>query len=95
MKYLVILFVILCIVIIAEWIREIHTFRTVHYQIKSKKLHGLKNGKKVVLLSDLHSYCYGKNNEKLLSAIKKENPDIIQHHNSLHLINAKGTDHDK
>ena len=26
---------------------------------------------------------------------KKENPDIIQHHNSLHLINAKGTDHDK
>ena len=26
---------------------------------------------------------------------EKENPDIIQHHNSLHLINAKATDHDK
>ena len=32
---------------------------------------------------------------KVLLKIKKENPDIIQHHNSLHLINAKGTDHDK
>ena len=33
--------------------------------------------KKIVFLSDLHSYCYGKNNCKLLNAIKREKPDLI------------------
>ena len=44
------------------------------YEVCSDKL--LKNGC-FVLLSDMHNKCYGKNNEKLLAAIKEMNPDAI------------------
>jgi predicted MPP superfamily phosphohydrolase len=45
--------------------------------VKSDKLNGLKKERKVVYLSDLHNNCYGKNNEKLLSTVKEQNPDLI------------------
>ena len=32
---------------------------------------------RAVVLADLHNKCYGKNNEKLLSAIREQNPDMI------------------
>lgn len=66
--------VLICIV---EWIREIVTFKVTHYDITSEKLNGLKKENKVVFLSDLHNNCYGKGNERLLQAIKKQNPDCI------------------
>lgn len=72
----IILLVIVCIVCIAEWMREIHTFKTTHYDLNSDKLQGLKD-KKIVLLSDLHSCSYGPDNENLLAAVKKEKPDVI------------------
>ena len=72
----IILLVIICIICIAEWMREIRTFKMTHYDLESKKLQGLKN-KKIILLSDLHNYTYGSNNEKLLAAIRKERPDLI------------------
>lgn len=75
-KYLI-AFGAVCLLVIAEWIREIRTFRTTHYHICSSKLNTLKKERKVVLLSDLHNYCYGEHNEKLLQAIKKEKPDMI------------------
>ena len=58
-------------------IREIHSFKMTHYHISSKKLNGLKKERKVIFLSDLHNYCYGNNNDKLLDAIEKEQPDYI------------------
>lgn len=73
----IIVFAVLCILAIIEWMREIHTFRITHYQITSKKLNSVKRERKVVLLSDLHNYSYGKGNERLLHAIKKEKPDMI------------------
>ena len=59
-----------------ECVREVNTFRMTHYEIKSPKLEGVKQ-RKIVLLSDLHNCSYGKNNERLLGAIQKQNPDLI------------------
>lgn len=68
---------LICVFCIIEWIREIHSFKMTHYHISSKKLNGLKKERKVIFLSDLHNYCYGNNNDKLLDAIEKEQPDYI------------------
>lgn len=76
MKYIII-FLIICFLIFVEWMREIHTFKITKYQIFSNKLSGIKKERKIVFLSDLHSYTYGKNNEKLICAIKNEKPDYI------------------
>ena len=66
--------VLICIV---EWMREIVTFKVTHYDIKSDKLNKLNHERKIVFLSDLHNNRYGKKNEKLLAAVKEQNPDLI------------------
>ena len=49
----------------------------VHYDIKTDKL-GLEwNGFKAVFLSDLHDNSFGMENEELIAAIEKEQPDIV------------------
>lgn len=75
-KWLVLIGTIL-ILCVAEWLREIHTFRTTHYTINSPKLNGLKKERKIVFLSDLHNNSYGKQNQKLVRAIAGESPDFI------------------
>lgn len=75
-KFIMIILIIFLLVFV-EWMREIHTFKITKYHITSKKLRGLKKTRKVVFLSDLHSCSYGPNNEKLVRAIKEENPDYI------------------
>jgi len=59
-----------------ECVREILTFKITRYDITSPKLKKIKS-KKVILLSDLHNCQYGKDNKKLLEAIKAEAPDLI------------------
>ena len=76
LKYIIV-FLVICLLVFAEWMREIHTFKITKYQINSNKLRGIKRERKVVFLSDLHSCTYGKNNEKLLSSIRNEKPDYI------------------
>lgn len=68
---------ILVLLCVAEWIREIVTFRVTHYHISNRKLEGLKSEKKIVFLSDLHNYTYGRENQKLLAAVRRENPDLV------------------
>ena len=75
-KWLILVGVIIFICIV-EWIREIVTFKVTHYDIKSDKLNKLNNERKIVFLSDLHNNRYGKNNEKLLDAVKEQKPDFI------------------
>lgn len=75
-KWLLLLLVIICVIVVAEWMREIHTFQITHYDIQSPKLKNVKK-RKMILLSDLHNCSYGKENEKLLRAIKDEKPDVI------------------
>ena len=74
---LIVAFIVLCILLVAEWMREIHSFRITRYHITSRKLDGLDRERKVILLSDLHNCQYGAGNEKLLQAIRDEKPDMI------------------
>lgn len=72
----------ICILIViillgVECIRELKTFQVTHYQITSKKLDNWKTEKRIVLLCDLHNKVYGEDNEVLLDAIRKQNPDLI------------------
>lgn len=75
-KWLILIGVMVLICIV-EWIREIVTFKVTHYDIKSDKLNELNHERKIVFLTDLHNNRYGKNNEKLLAAVKEQNPDLI------------------
>lgn len=42
-----------------------------------EKLPGIKNPVKIVCISDLHGWRYGKNNCKLIEIIRAQNPDVI------------------
>lgn len=75
-KWFILIGVIL-VLCIAEWMREIFTFKITHYEIVSDKLNKLKVERKVIFLTDLHNNSYGSNNDKLLTALKKQNPDLI------------------
>ena len=75
-KWLILVGIII-IICIAEWIREIVTFKVTHYDIVSHKLNELHHERKIVFLSDLQNERYGKNNEKLYHAVKEQEPDLI------------------
>lgn len=45
-----------------------------HYKIKSDKI---KNNTRIILLSDLHNNEFGKENQRLVSKIKAQKPDLI------------------
>ena len=53
---------------------ERKNFKTVQYNISSEKI---KIDKKIVFLTDLHNNSFGKNNEKLFSAIEDISPDLV------------------
>ncbi|MEG0227313.1 MAG: metallophosphoesterase [Lachnospiraceae bacterium] len=76
MKILVFIVVII-LLILCECIRELRRFKITHYTVTSAKLSELSKEKKVILLSDLHNHCYGKNNADLIQAIQNQQPDII------------------
>ncbi len=67
---------IIACMIYREIKHELDGFEVTHYHIKSSKLHGEKEHK-IVFLSDLHNHVYGKDNEVLLEAIRKEKPEYI------------------
>ncbi|WP_313758081.1 metallophosphoesterase [Tissierella sp.] len=46
------------------------------YKVKTDKFLG-NQSIRIVLISDLHSHVYGKNQSKIANKIKKQNPDII------------------
>lgn len=77
MNTIVMIILILILLVVGENLRELHHFQVTTYQVKSWKLKGLKNPKKVVFLSDLHNCSYGKDNGELFAAIEGEHPDII------------------
>lgn len=75
-KWLILIGVII-ILCVAEWMREIFTFKITHYDIVSEKLNKLTKEKRIVFLTDLHNNSYGTNNEKLLASVREQNPDLI------------------
>lgn len=48
--------------------------KTVVYKVKSKKV---SRPVKLILITDLHSCWYGKEQKTLLQAVEKENPDVV------------------
>ncbi len=68
---------VILVICIAEWMREIFTFRITHYVITSDKLKNVKNERKIVFLTDLHNRRYGKENDKLLEAVREQEADLI------------------
>ncbi len=52
-------------------------FHVTTYQYSNKKLPSAFDHTVILFLSDLHSYSYGMNNERLLQSIRKNKPDYI------------------
>lgn len=77
-RIMLVIFVVFVAYICFEIYREVHQFVRTDYTIVSPKLAFEKDTeKKIVFLSDLHNQQYGRNNEKLLDAIRKAKPDMI------------------
>lgn len=60
-----------------EIYREVHSFTVTRYNVTSPRLKGLRRETKVLFLSDLHNRIYGRNNKRLLQAVREEKPDLI------------------
>ncbi len=73
MKIMFFLFLaVVCYVLWQKW--ELTKFEITEYRIFSSKI---KERACAAVISDLHGFTYGKENEKLLEKVKKINPDII------------------
>lgn len=90
----IIICIVLAVLVLAagEIVRELFFFQVTHYAVPSVKLSGLKSPKKIIFLSDLHNYRYGKDNERLFRAVRKENPDLILVGGDM-LVRADGNDY--
>lgn len=80
MKILIILAIAAVILAAAsafEIYREVHSFSVTRYNVTSPRLKKLRRETKILFLSDLHNRIYGRHNERLLQAVRKENPDLI------------------
>lgn len=69
--------VVLFLAIVAYLLWSNLTFGISRYTVESDKLPEVFDGYKIVQVSDLHNAKFGKNNKKLISAIKKQKPDAI------------------
>ena len=63
-----------CSALLLRSFYERKNFKTVQYNISSEKI---ESEKKIVFLTDLHNNSFGKNNEKLFSAIEDISPDLV------------------
>lgn len=74
MDILLTAFGIVCIIGIWVALYDSNRFVVVKHQVKDARIH--KNCRAVVL-ADLHNKCYGRNNEKLIEAVRACKPDFI------------------
>lgn len=63
--------------VIGRGMWEVRNFKITKYQIDTNKDIGDLDGKKILLVSDLHNCEYGKDNERLFKAIDEINPDYV------------------
>ena len=68
---------IIAVLFFAECKRELTYFIVRKYRLRLPKLKSLNSKKKILIFADLHSKVYGKHNDKLLRAARKERPDYI------------------
>ncbi len=72
--YISVIILIIVILSAAVIYHDTHSFVVRNYEMSSDKIEGEL---KLVLLSDLHGYVFGKDNEKLIDAVKECKPDIV------------------
>ncbi len=80
MSVLTVLIMILAVAaaaLLIEILRELHSLTVTRYEVKSKKLNGIRQEVKIVFLSDLHNCLYGEKNSRLLQTVRDEKPDLI------------------
>lgn len=72
----VLLMILFFLIVVCAWVvlYDTHRFVTVKYRFASPKI---KQGMRLVMLSDLHNYRYGRENELLLDAIGENKPDAV------------------
>lgn len=73
------IYIIIAILIIAVCLgiviyHDTHNFVVRHYEIRTDKIQGEYT---FVLLSDLHGYVFGKNNSRLIEAVREIRPDAV------------------
>lgn len=74
MLVVLILFALLVIIAVIVIYHDTHNFKVRRYEVKTDKISGEFT---IAFLTDLHSYTYGDNNERLLRAIEAESPDAV------------------
>lgn len=72
--FLIGLLLLLIIYGVCVIVRDMNRFVVRHYEVRSEKI---KKKYTFVMLSDLHNKSYGKNNEKLVRAIRECRPDCV------------------
>lgn len=63
--------------VLGESIRECHSFRMTHYDLKFSGKHRKGRENRIIFLSDLHNQVYGSSNDILLDEIRKAGPELI------------------
>lgn len=83
---------VLILALLCENIRELHTFAVTNYRVQ---IPGMESGEhmRAVYLSDLHNCSYGKDNERLLAAIREADPDVVLVGGDM-LIGARGASYE-
>ncbi len=77
MKYIITAIAIVLLFVIIEMIREFFGFRVTHYKISPDESENTENTHRILFLSDMHNRVYGKENCRLLRAIRGEEPELI------------------
>ena len=72
--YILIAILILIILSVIVIYHDTHNFVVRRYDVYSDKIEGDYT---FALLSDLHGYVYGNNNDRLIEAVTRENPDAV------------------
>lgn len=71
-RYIVIVSILLIIIVI--WAYSAFSLEVTHTEICSGKIN---NEIKIVQITDLHGMSFGKDNERIINAVRKEAPDIV------------------
>ena len=75
MKYIILAFIIICVLGLIEIYRETHTFRVKEHSVRLEKLG--EGRLTIALLSDLHGRVYDPGNRRIQQCVLDADPDLI------------------